>query len=94
VQFALKDVSLQIKKGEKVAICGRTGSGKTSILNALFGMYPIQFGNIFVQGTNIAHYSLRQLREQMSIIPQFGFLYNETLLHNLDPEESLPKSVV
>jgi len=57
-------------------------------------MYPIQFGNIFVHGKNIAYYTLRQLREQMSIIPQFGFLYNETLLKNLDPLGAIPKDIV
>ena len=40
-EFALKEFSLKIRKGEKIAFCGRTGSGKTSILNTLFGMYPI-----------------------------------------------------
>jgi len=41
VEFALKGLTLKIKKGEKIAFCGRSGSGKTSVLNALFGMYPI-----------------------------------------------------
>ncbi len=41
VHYALKDFSLEIKKGEKIAFCGRTGSGKTSILNVLFKLYPI-----------------------------------------------------
>ena len=41
IEFALKKFALKIKKGEKIAFCGRTGSGKTSILNVLFGMYPI-----------------------------------------------------
>jgi ABC-type multidrug transport system fused ATPase/permease subunit len=39
--FLLNNFNLKIKKGEKIAICGRTGSGKTSILNILFGLYPI-----------------------------------------------------
>ncbi|KAL4483226.1 hypothetical protein ABPG74_019252 [Tetrahymena malaccensis] len=94
VQFALKDVSLKIRKGEKIAFCGRTGSGKTSILNALFGMYPIQHGSIYVYGKNIKSYSLRDLRSKMSIIPQFGFLYNATLKDNLDPEGKIPRELM
>ncbi|KAL4449108.1 hypothetical protein ABPG74_021100 [Tetrahymena malaccensis] len=94
VQFALKDISLKIKKGEKIAFCGRTGSGKTSILNTLFNMYPIQFGSILVDGKNIKQYSLKQLRSKMSIIPQFGFLYNATLKDNLDPENQIPREII
>ncbi|EAR83355.2 ABC transporter C family protein (macronuclear) [Tetrahymena thermophila SB210] len=94
VQFALKDICLKIKKGEKIAFCGRTGSGKTSILNTLFNMYPIQFGSINVDGKNIKQYSLKQLRSKMSIIPQFGFLYNATLKDNLDPESQIPREII
>ncbi|EGR30166.1 hypothetical protein IMG5_139690 [Ichthyophthirius multifiliis] len=84
--YALKNFNLNIKKGEKIAICGRTGSGKTSFLNALFNMYPIQQGNIFVNGVDIDELTLKQLRNQISVIPQFGFLYQANLLQNLDPE--------
>ncbi|KAL4483223.1 hypothetical protein ABPG74_019249 [Tetrahymena malaccensis] len=94
VQFALKDVCLKIRKGEKIAFCGRTGSGKTSILNTLFGMYPIQHGSIYVYGKNIKSYSLRDLRSKMSIIPQFGFLYNASLKDNLDPEGKIPRELM
>ncbi|KAL4495492.1 hypothetical protein ABPG72_020233 [Tetrahymena utriculariae] len=90
--YALKNISFSIKKGEKVAFCGRTGSGKTSILNVLFGMYPIQKGRIFINNKNINVLTLKNLRSQMSIIPQFGFLYNATLRDNLDPLNSISQS--
>jgi ABC-type multidrug transport system fused ATPase/permease subunit len=61
---------LDIKKGEKIAFCGRTGSGKTSVFNALFRMYPIRSGEIYVNGHETRSLSLLQLRQQMSIIPQ------------------------
>ncbi|KAL4490448.1 hypothetical protein ABPG72_002658 [Tetrahymena utriculariae] len=49
-------------------------------------MYPIQHGNIIFKGKKIQSYSLKQLRSQMSVIPQFGFIYNATLKDNIDPE--------
>ncbi|KAL4477434.1 hypothetical protein ABPG74_002584 [Tetrahymena malaccensis] len=94
VQFALKGFNLKIKKGEKIAFCGRTGSGKTSIFNTLFNMYPIQHGNIYLKGKNINSFCLKDLREQMSIIPQFGFLYNASLQDNLDPESKIPRQLI
>eukprot|EP01016_Furgasonia_blochmanni_P040985 TRINITY_DN5274_c0_g1_i15.p1 TRINITY_DN5274_c0_g1~~TRINITY_DN5274_c0_g1_i15.p1 ORF type:complete len:561 (+),score=74.00 TRINITY_DN5274_c0_g1_i15:325-2007(+) len=84
-RYALNGVSFSIKKGEKVAICGRTGSGKTSIMNALFRLYDISEGTVYVGGKNIAHLSLSELRSSMAVIPQFGFLFNSSLKDNLDP---------
>jgi len=60
---------LEIKKGEKIAFCGRTGSGKTSILNCLFRLYPISSGLIYINGKESNQLSLKELRSQMSIIP-------------------------
>ena len=48
-KYALKNFNLQIRNGEKIAICGRTGSGKSSILNILFRLYEIQGGRIFIK---------------------------------------------
>ncbi|KAL4449622.1 hypothetical protein ABPG74_007445 [Tetrahymena malaccensis] len=84
--FALKNISFNIKKGEKIAFCGRTGSGKTSILNTLFRLYEINSGQIYLNSVNSNEMTLQQLREQLSIIPQYGFLYNSTMQENLDPE--------
>lgn len=61
--YALKNMNLKIKKGEKIAICGRTGSGKSSILNTLFRMYDIEKGNIFINGKEIYSLSLSQVRQ-------------------------------
>ncbi|KAL4463783.1 hypothetical protein ABPG72_012401 [Tetrahymena utriculariae] len=94
IQFALKGFNLKIKKGEKIAFCGRTGSGKTSIFNTLFNMYPIQHGNIYLKGKNIQSFCLKDLRQQISIIPQFGFLYNASLQDNLDPEGTIRRQVI
>eukprot|EP01016_Furgasonia_blochmanni_P021957 TRINITY_DN2404_c0_g2_i2.p1 TRINITY_DN2404_c0_g2~~TRINITY_DN2404_c0_g2_i2.p1 ORF type:complete len:460 (+),score=71.36 TRINITY_DN2404_c0_g2_i2:66-1445(+) len=86
--WALNGVSFAIRKGEKVAFCGRTGSGKTSVLNALFRLYEIADGAIYVRGKNILNLSLAELRGSMAVIPQFGFLFQSTLRDNLDPTTS------
>ncbi|KAL4453909.1 hypothetical protein ABPG74_003792 [Tetrahymena malaccensis] len=90
VQYALKNFNLKIRRGEKIAFCGRTGSGKTSILNCLFRLYDYQKGQIFINNTNIQNISLKELRNKMAIIPQFGFLYNATLRDNIDPINEIP----
>ncbi|KAM3143931.1 hypothetical protein pb186bvf_003982 [Paramecium bursaria] len=85
-KLALKDINFSIKRGEKVAFVGRTGSGKTSILNALFRLYEYQYGQITINNQDIKQISLLELRQQMSVVPQFGFLYNASIKDNLDPE--------
>ena len=87
----LKNINLKIKKGSKVAICGRTGSGKTSILNILFRLYEIKRGALYIKSKEIRSYSLSELRGGMNIIPQFGFLYNASLKDNLDPSNTYTK---
>jgi ABC-type multidrug transport system fused ATPase/permease subunit len=65
----VNDFSLKIRKGEKVAFVGRSGSGKTSVLNILFRLYDIQKGEIYVNGRNVKSMSRRELRSKISIIP-------------------------
>ncbi|EGR29164.1 hypothetical protein IMG5_161730 [Ichthyophthirius multifiliis] len=93
-QYALKNFNLAIKKGEKIAICGRTGSGKTSVLNALFNMYNLESGDIFLNSVNIKSMTLSELRQQISIIPQFGFLFNASLKDNIDPQNQYSKEQI
>ena len=58
----LKNINLKIKKGSKVAICGRTGSGKTSIINILFRLYEIKRGALYINSKEIRSYSLSEHR--------------------------------
>lgn len=80
---ALKNFNLEIKKGEKVAIVGRTGSGKTTIAQLLLRMYDVTKGNITLDGTDIQKFSLQSLREQISYVPQDVFLFSETVSNNI-----------
>src|SRR5258705_5405451 len=67
---ALKNFSLSIKKGEKVAIIGRTGSGKSTVAQLLLRMYDATNGTIKIEGTDIREIDLRSLREQISYVPK------------------------
>jgi ATP-binding cassette, subfamily B, multidrug efflux pump len=80
---ALTDFNLKIKKGEKVAIIGRTGSGKSTIAQLLLRMYDPGSGEILMDGVNIKHIDLRSLREQVSYVPQDVFLFSDTVAENI-----------
>ncbi len=89
--IALRDLSLIINEGQKITICGRTGSGKSSLLLALLRMLDLQSGCIKLDGVNIATIPRNFLRERCFVtVSQDGLLLpNETLRFNLDPERSL-----
>ena len=80
---AVKNFSLQINKGEKVAIIGRTGSGKSTIAQLLLHMYNPQKGLITYDGIPINKIDINALREQISYVPQDVFLFSETVSNNI-----------
>ena len=80
---AIKNFSLHIRPGEKVAIIGRTGSGKTTIGQLLLRMYDATSGNIFLNETDIKKIRLDVLRKQISYVPQDGFLFSDTVENNI-----------
>ncbi|XP_071961483.1 ATP-binding cassette sub-family C member 9-like [Antedon mediterranea] len=82
----LKSISLHFKSGEKVGICGRTGSGKSSLTLTLFRVIDTFEGRIIIDGFDIAQVPLRILRQRLSIIPQDPVLFTGTIRYNLDPE--------
>lgn len=73
--WILKDVSFNIKKGEKIAFVGATGAGKTSIINLITRLYDIQKGEILVDGQNIKHMKKEELRENIATVLQDVFLF-------------------
>ena len=80
---ALKNLKLEIKKGEKVAIVGKTGSGKSTIAQVLLRMYDVTNGKIFIDGENIQSLDINSLREQISYVPQDVFLFSDTIENNI-----------
>ncbi|VBB26660.1 unnamed protein product [Acanthocheilonema viteae] len=83
--LALDDVSFRIEPEEKIGIIGRTGSGKTSLCNVLYRLYPLTSGIIEIGGININHIELYRLRRAMAVIPQDPTLFVGTIRFNIDP---------
>ncbi|MGG9972132.1 ABC transporter ATP-binding protein [Ferruginibacter sp. SUN002] len=80
---AVNNFSLSIQSKEKVAIVGRTGSGKSTIAQLLLRMYDIQSGMITYDGVPINKIELESLRSQISYVPQDVFLFSETVTNNI-----------
>jgi ABC-type multidrug transport system fused ATPase/permease subunit len=82
---ALKNVSFKVESGMKVGIVGRTGSGKSSILQVLFRLIKLEAGSIEIDNIDIRDVGLHLLRSNIGFIPQMPFLLQGTLYENLDP---------
>jgi ATP-binding cassette, subfamily B, multidrug efflux pump len=80
---ALNDISLEVKQGESIAIIGRTGSGKSSIVNLLLRNYDVTQGEILIDNKNINTINLNEFRENTGYVPQEVFLFSDTVENNI-----------
>ncbi|CAI4499350.1 AHG_G0022720.mRNA.1.CDS.1 [Saccharomyces cerevisiae] len=83
--IVLKNLNLNIKSGEKIGICGRTGAGKSTIMSALYRLNELTAGKILIDNVDISQLGLFDLRRKLAIIPQDPVLFRGTIRKNLDP---------
>ncbi|MEM1357741.1 MAG: ABC transporter ATP-binding protein [Bacteroidota bacterium] len=80
---AVKDLNFTLKAGEKLAIIGRTGSGKTTVADLLVRMYDVTSGRILIDGKDIREQGLANLRQRIGLVPQDVFLFSDTIHNNI-----------
>ena len=80
---ALKDVSFTIHAGESVGVVGRTGSGKTILVDLILRAYNVSDGTLFIDGHDVNTVSIRSVREGCSYVPQDNFLFSDTIENNI-----------
>ncbi|MDF1675729.1 MAG: ABC transporter ATP-binding protein [Vicingaceae bacterium] len=80
---ALKNVSFKVKQGETLAIVGRTGSGKSTVVNLLLRNYDLNEGEILIDNKNIKEINLNHFRENVGYVPQDVFLFSDTVENNI-----------
>lgn len=79
----LKDISLEIKKGETVALVGQSGSGKTTMADLLPRFYDVQQGAVCIDGIDVKDLYIKDLRQLMGIVSQESVLFNDTIFNNI-----------
>jgi ATP-binding cassette subfamily B multidrug efflux pump len=79
----LKGLSLQIGKGMRVGIVGPVGSGKTTLMRLIARLYPVEDGQLFIDGIDINRISLKKLRNAIGYVPQESFLFSRTIAENI-----------
>jgi ATP-binding cassette subfamily B protein/subfamily B ATP-binding cassette protein MsbA len=83
VHPVLKNVNLSIEQGERLAIVGPNGGGKSTLVNLLCRFYDPQQGGLFIDGVSLRDVPLKQLRSRIALVNQQTELFNETILHNI-----------
>ena len=82
-ELIIKDLSFKVKKGEKIAIVGETGAGKTTIIKLLMRFYDLTDGEIKIDGVNINQYDKNSIRSLVGIVLQDTWLFNDTIYNNI-----------
>lgn len=85
--WVLRDVSFSLKKGEKIALVGHTGAGKSTIHALLTRMYDVQRGEILIDGIDIRRYKVHDVRRLFSVVLQDGFLFRGSVRDNITLEQ-------
>lgn len=80
---ALKNISFTVKKGETLAILGKTGSGKSTLLSLISRMYDVTEGQVKIDGKEISQLNLFDLRNSIGIVPQDAFLFSDSIKNNI-----------
>lgn len=87
---ALEDVSFKINAGESVGLVGKTGSGKTTIVDLILRTYNVPDGTLFVDGKDVNTVTIKSLREGCAYVPQDNFLFSDTIKNNIGFAEDEP----
>jgi ATP-binding cassette subfamily B protein len=80
---AIRNLNLHIRSGERIAIVGRTGSGKTTLVQLILRLYDVTSGELLLDETPVTKIDLTNLRSHMSYVPQDGFLFSDTVAGNI-----------
>ncbi|MBK8723082.1 MAG: ABC transporter ATP-binding protein [Saprospiraceae bacterium] len=80
---ALEKINFTIQQGQKIAIIGKTGSGKSTIAELLLRTYDVEIGEIYLDGKNLKNYSLSNIRTNIAYVPQDVFLFSDTIYNNI-----------
>jgi len=81
--YAVKNLNFKIPSDHSLAIVGRTGSGKSTIVNLLLRLYDIDEGEILIDGINIKDMTIKSLRENIGYVPQENFLFSDSIINNI-----------
>lgn len=81
--WVLRDIDLEVKKGQTVALVGQSGSGKSTLIDLLPRFYDVNEGGIYFNDTNIRDYSKKDIRSQMGNVNQEAILFNDTFFNNI-----------
>lgn len=92
--YRLKDINFVINKGERVAIIGKNGSGKSSLINLLLRFYNQSEGKILINGKDITSIELRKYRSLFSCMLQSYYLFNDTVTNNIDMHHNLEEQEI
>jgi subfamily B ATP-binding cassette protein MsbA len=93
-KYALKNINLEAKLGQTIALVGDSGGGKSSLINTLIRFYDVNNGAILINGINIKDYSLQSLRDTISIVTQRVYIFNDTIGANIAYGQSYDKQKI